>query len=212
MTREARLALVLALNLAMVVGLVLVGLGAHSLGVLAEGVDYIADAGAIVISLLAIRLARVPPTSQRPQGYPKATAIAAFVNAAWMLALSVAVALSAVQRVSAGTEHVHGLPVLIVSGIAALVMLAGALILRGDDHGRDLNMRAVLLDTAADAAAAAGVALTGGVILLVRGAFWLDPAVAIAIAVIVGYHACRLLREVLIDLRSHTEEPARRRP
>jgi hypothetical protein len=52
--------------------------------------------------------------------------------------------------------------VLIVSGIAAAVMLAGALVLGGDDDGEeDLNVKAVLLDTAA----AARVAVSGAVIL-----------------------------------------------
>jgi cobalt-zinc-cadmium efflux system protein len=187
----------------LVAGLVVVGIGAHSLGVFAEGVDYVADAGGIAIALLAIRLARLPPTAKRPDGYPKATALAAFVNAGWLLVLSVLVAASAVRRLVTGTQHVHGLPVLIVSAIAALVMLVGALILRGDGHDRDLNMRAVLLDTIGDAAAAGGVAITGGVILTANGAFWLDPTVALAIAVIVGFQASKLLREILIELRAN---------
>jgi hypothetical protein len=66
-------------------------------------------------------------------------------------------------------RQVDGLPVLIVSGIAALVMTGGALVLRRhhedetDEH--DLSVTAVLLDTIADAAAAAGVAATGAIIL-----------------------------------------------
>jgi Co/Zn/Cd efflux system component len=41
---------VLALNVVLVTGLVVVGLTAHSLGVLAAGADYIADAAAIGVS------------------------------------------------------------------------------------------------------------------------------------------------------------------
>jgi cobalt-zinc-cadmium efflux system protein len=85
----------------------------------------------------------------------------------------------------------------------------GALILRGDaDDGedetqeRDLSVAAVLLDTVADAAAAAGVAATGGIILAAGGWYWLDPAVALAIAVVVAYHASRLTWKVLGRLRS----------
>ena len=79
----------------------------------------------------------------------------------------------AIDRLTAGTVAVQGLPVLVVSGIAAMVMLAGALVLGGDiddpeDDDGDLNMQAVLLDTAADAAAAAGVAVTGAIILATR--------------------------------------------
>jgi Co/Zn/Cd efflux system component len=52
---------------------------------------------------------------------------------------------------------------------------------------------AVLLDTIADAAAAVGVAATGGIILATGGWYWLDPAVALVIAVVIGYHALALL-------------------
>lgn len=47
MSRERRLAVVLFLNLVLVVLLVVVGAAAHSAGVLAEGIDYLADAAAI---------------------------------------------------------------------------------------------------------------------------------------------------------------------
>ena len=62
-------------------------------------------------------------------------------------------------------------------------------------------MKAVLLDTAADAAAAAGVAVSGAVILGAGGWYWLDPAVALLIAVIVGYHAQKLVRKVIAAIR-----------
>ncbi len=208
MTRSARLSVVLVLNLILVTGLVAVGISAHSLGVLAEGVDYLADAAAIAVSLLAIWLSNRPPTPRRPQGFPKATAFAALVNGGWLLILSLLVILGALDRLVATAGEVQGLPVVIVSGIAAVVMLEGALILGGDtddldgdQDNSDLNMRAVLLDTAADAAAAAGVAITGAIILVTGGLYWLDPAVALVISGVVAYHAVRLLRRVVPALR-----------
>lgn len=53
--RSTRLWVVFGLNLVLVGVLVAVGLEAHSLGVVAEGADYLADA-AIGVSLLAIWL------------------------------------------------------------------------------------------------------------------------------------------------------------
>jgi cobalt-zinc-cadmium efflux system protein len=203
-----RLTIVLLLNLALITALVIVGLTAHSIGVLAEGADYLADAAAICLSLLAIWLSHRSPTTRRPLGYRNATKVAALVNGGWLLLLSILVALGAALRLVSHTSHVSGLPVLVVSGIAASLMLIGALILRGADADDDdgdgdggLSMRAVLLDTAADAAAAAGVALTGAVIYATNGWYWLDPAVALVIAVIVGYHALALVREVVAALR-----------
>lgn len=202
MSRTRRLAVVLLLNLGLVAALVVTGLAAHSLAVFAAGADYLADAAAIGVSLLAIRIAA------RPGGHPKATTVAALVNAAWLLVLNIAIIVAAIQHLAAGAHHVEGLPVLIVSAIAAAVMLAGALILGGDadddddDESEDLNVKAVLLDTAADAAAAAGVAVSGAVILAAGGWYWLDPATALVIAVIVGYHAAKLIRTIALALPS----------
>jgi len=200
-SRARRLVVVLLLNLGLVAALVVVGLAAHSLAVFAAGADYLADAAAVGVSLLAIWIAA------HPRGHPKATTVAALVNAGWLLILNIAIIVVAIQHLAAGAHHVEGLPVLIVSAIAAAVMLAGALILGGDaddddDTEEDLNVKAVLLDTAADAAAAAGVAVSGAVILGVGGWYWLDPATALVIAIIIGYHALKLTRKITTALRS----------
>jgi cobalt-zinc-cadmium efflux system protein len=208
-TRTGRLRVVLVLNLLLVGALVAAGLYAHSVGVLAEGVDYLADAAAIGVSLVAIWLSNRPRTVKHPHGYPKATLLAAAVNAGWLLVLSLLVAAGATGRLVTGAHEVHGLPVLIVSSIAAIVMVVGALILGGEvddlDNG-SLNMRAVFLDTAADAAAAAGVAVAGGIILATGGLFWIDPAVAFVIAIVMGYHAVRLLIVITATRRAPSPE------
>jgi cobalt-zinc-cadmium efflux system protein len=206
MSRARRLIVVLVLNLGLVVGLVAVGVTAHSIAVFAEGGDYLLDAAGVGVALLAIRLAVRPATPARRTGHPNATSVAALINAGWLLILELLVIGAALERLVTGTLPVDGLPVLVVSGIAALVMLAGALILGGDesdeeDEERDPSVAAVLLDTIADAAAAAGVAAVGAIILAMGGWYWLDPAVALTIAVVIAYHAFALIRKVLKRLR-----------
>jgi cobalt-zinc-cadmium efflux system protein len=194
MTRERRLALVLSINLAMVLALLLVGLLAHSLGVLASGADYLGDAFGSALSLLAIRI------TAEPRGRSRATSLAALVNAGLLAATTLAVAVAAVHRLSSGEPVIHGAPVVVVSVIAAGAMIACALIL-GDVAG-DLSMQSVMLDTVADAAAAVGVALSGAVILVSGGNYWLDSLVALVIAVVVCYHALALMRRALRQLRA----------
>jgi cobalt-zinc-cadmium efflux system protein len=193
MTREARLAAVFALNAVLIVGLIAVGLGAHSLGVLAAAGDYLADGAAIGLSLFTVRMSRRAATAKRSFGYHRTTILAAQVNASLIVAVTALVSVEAVRRLTGHVGEVDGLPVVIVSAVAAGVMIIGALLVRGDD---DLNMRAVLLDTASDAVAAAGVAVTGAIILVTGRFYWLDPAVALALAVFIGWRALRLLREV----------------
>ncbi len=215
MSRTQRLIVVLVLNLGLVAALVVVGIAAHSLAVLAEGSDYLLDAAGVGVALLAIRLSARPVRRPRPNGRPAPTDVAALVNCGWLLLLELLVVAAAAERLVAGPQEVHGLPVLVVSGVAALTMTAGALVLQADADsdsdadsggdadtgagadGRDLSVAAVLLDTVADAAAAAGVAATGGIILATGGWYWLDPAVALVIAVVIAYHALALLRKVL---------------
>lgn len=209
MSRTRRLLVVLALNLALVGALVAVGVAAHSLAVLAEGGDYLLDAAGVGVALLAIRLSARTTENARRHGAPKATDVAALINGGWLLGLEVLVAVAAAYRLITGIRQVNGLSVLVVSSVAALVMAGGALILRGDDDDdedeadkQDLSVAAVLLDTIADAAAAAGVAATGAIILTTGGWYWLDPAVALTIAVVVAYHAIALIRKVLIRFRA----------
>jgi cobalt-zinc-cadmium efflux system protein len=203
-----RLAVVLALNLGLVAGLVAVGAAAHSLAVLAEGGDYLLDAAGVGVALLALRLSAHSATRERPERRPTATSVAALINAGWLLILELLVAASAADRLLTHTPQVDGLAVLIVSGVAALVMTAGALVLRGDDNDdgeageRDLSVAAVLLDTIADASAAAGVAAAGGIILATGGWYWLDPAVALAIALVIAWRAAALIRKVIRRLQS----------
>ncbi len=197
MTRAGRLYFVLFLNLSLVVALVAVGITAHSVGVWAEGVDYLADAAGIGVALMALRLEG--PTRRRPAGRPGATRYAALLNASWLLVLSLLVAADSALRLASGTGRVHGLPVMVSSAVAAVVMVVGTVVLGGDvDDGDDasLSVRAVALDTAGDAAAAGGVAIAGAVIFASGGLFWLDPAVALTVSVVVAGQALRLLRRL----------------
>src|SRR5438067_509641 len=163
MTREGRLRAVLALNVALATALVIVGVAANSLGLFAAAGDTVTDVAAVLVSLVAVRLARRSPTAQRSFGYHRSTILAAQANALAILVVTALIAVEAVRRLQ-DPVAVDGLPVLVVAGIAALVNGAAALVLSGDRH--DLNMRAVLLDTVGDAAANAGVAAAGAVILL----------------------------------------------
>jgi cobalt-zinc-cadmium efflux system protein len=199
LTPDKRLGLVLVVNVVMVLGLVGVGLAANSLGVLASGADYLGDALGTGLSLVALRMSR------RPHGHRMATSFAALVNATLLLLVTLAVSAEAVYRLSTGAPSIDGLPVVLVSVVAAGAMIACALIL-GDVHG-DLNMQSVMLDTVADAAAALGVAVSGAMILITDGLFWLDSVVALIIALVIGYHAVRLIRIVLADLHEKAGWP-----
>ncbi len=198
MSQRRRLTIVLTLNLAMIVGLVVVGLSARSLGVLAAGGDYVADSTAIGLGILAVAI------RDRSGQQSKAPTVVAGLNGGALLVVSVLVFVAGVRRLVDGTPPIHGLPVLVVSAVAAAVMLVGVFVL-GTGAGReDLHMRSVLLDTISDAVASAAVAASGLVIYLTGRLYWLDSALSVVISVLIGVGAARLLRDVVGALRTGT--------
>jgi cobalt-zinc-cadmium efflux system protein len=189
----------LGLNFALVVAQVLFGLAAGSLGLLADAGHNLSDVAAVVVSLVAVRWARRAPTAERSYGYHRGTILAALANAATILAVTGYIVYEGVRRLG-DPQPVRGGLVVAVA-LAAFAINAGvALVLR--EGGSDLNMRSALLHMVGDAIASLGVALAGLVILLTGRFLWLDPAVSMAIGVLIAVEAFRLVRqaaEVLLE-------------
>jgi cobalt-zinc-cadmium efflux system protein len=192
--RSRRLALVVVINVAVALLEVGGGLIAHSMALLSDAGHNAADIAAVALALGAVRLSRRPPTTAKSFGYHRSGVLAAEVNAAAVLVVSVLIAVGAIARL-VHPQHVDGLVVVVVAAVALALNGAAALVLfeRG---GRELNMRAAVLHMAGDAAASLGVVVTGAVLLAYPGLRWLDPAVSLAIAALVGAQAVRLGRQV----------------
>jgi len=206
----------LGLNLVVVVTQVVVGVVAHSIGLLSDAGHNLTDVVALAASLYALRLAARTPTAQRSFGWHRGTILAAQANAAMILVLSAAIVIESIRRLGDPPE-VDGALVLVVALVGFAVNAAAALVLRenhaghddghGHAHGHDLNMRSAMLHLVSDAAASLGVAAAGAVILLSDGGWsWLDPAVSIAIAATIAWHAWMLLRSANAVLLEGTPE------
>ncbi|HEY8318518.1 MAG TPA: cation transporter [Amnibacterium sp.] len=197
MSQARRLSIVLALNLALVVGLAIAGLAVGSVSLLATAADCVGDAFALALGLLAVHL-------RDRHGRAGATNVVALVNVVVLLVASAGVLVEAATRLLHGTPEVPGLPILIGGVVTAVVLGVGVLVIGTDAGGEDLHMRSVLLDTASDSVAAGAVAVAGAVIALAQGLYWLDPAVGAVIALVVIVGAIRLLVDVVRALRTGT--------
>ncbi len=197
-SQRRRLGVVLALNLSLIAGLIVAGLAAHSISVLAAAGDTAADSVALILGLVAVAI------RDRTDGDPsrsKATTFVAIINGAWLLMVTGFVAVTALHRLRAGSPEVHGVPMLVMSAISAVVLLLGAWVLGERAAAEDLHMRSVLLDTLADAAAAGAVALAGTVIAVTGRFYWLDSVVALVIGVVIAAAAVKLLYDGVRALR-----------
>lgn len=197
-SQRRRVLIVLCLNAALIAGLVIVGVLANSVSVLAAAGDTVADCLALILGLVAIALRdRDPdhPHAHRP------IAIAALINAALLFTVTVTVVIEAVSRLREGSPPVEGLPVVIVSLITLVVMLGGAFVLGFSAGEEDLHMRSVLLDALADAAVAAAIVIAGAIILITGGLYWLDPVLALLVSAVIGVAAVRLMIKAVAALR-----------
>lgn len=193
--RERRLRIAIGLNVAIVVGQVVFGIVAGSLGLLSDAGHNLTDVAALVLSMIAVRIARRRPTSERSFGWHRGTVLAAQANAAMILVLTVWITYEAIRRLI-NPPPVEGGIVVVVALVGFVANALAALVVREPhEHGADadLNMRSALLHLASDAAASLGVAAAGAVMLVTGGWNRLDPAVSLLIGLLIGWHAWRLL-------------------
>src|SRR6059036_4270203 len=161
-----RLALVLGITAAVMLLEAVGGWLAHSLALLADAGHMLADAAALGLSLLVAYLAQRPATAERTFGLLRLEILAALINGAALLAISLGVAIEAFRRLHDGSA-VHGGLLVGVAGLGLVANLAGAAVLhRGHHHS--LNERGAYLHVLSDALGSFG-ALVAGVIILATG-------------------------------------------
>lgn len=195
MTDEARLRAALALNVVIVGGQAVFGIATGSLGLLADAGHNLTDVGAIVLSLVALQWTRRSPTKRRSFGYHRAAVLAAQANAMAIVAVTAVIAYEAVRRLLHPIS-IHGWTIVVVASTAFAANLVASLVL-GGGHSHDLNMRAALLHMAGDALASLGVVVAGTVMAITGRFAWLDPAVAILIAVLIAVQGVRLVHQAV---------------
>ncbi len=137
-------------------------------------------------------LAKRTMTSRHTWGLGRATILAALLNAIAILVGVGAVAWEAISRLS-DPIFVPGMTVMLVALIGIAVNTESALLFMAARKG-DLNARGAFLHMAADATVSGAVVLAAGGILL-TGWDWLDPAVAIAVSLLIAVTAAGLFRE-----------------
>ena len=168
------------------------GFATNSLALLSDAVHNLGDVLGLALAWGAAVLARRPPTARHTYGWRRATLLSPLANALLLVAFSGALGWEAIRRFSAPPE-VPGLPVMVVAAIGIAVNLGTAWLVR-DGHAHDLNRRGAFLHLVADAAVSLAAVLAGAGMWWL-GWTWLDPAMALLIAVVVAAGSFGLLRD-----------------
>jgi cobalt-zinc-cadmium efflux system protein len=165
---------------------------ANSAALLADAGHNLSDVLGLLLSWVAIGLAKRAPNERFTYGWRSSSILAALSNAVILLLACGAIGWEAVHRFAA-PEPVASTTVMVVATLGILVNGFSAwLFSRGQQQ--DLNVRAAYLHMLADAAISLGVVLTAAVIGQ-TGWQWLDPLVSLVIVALIVKSTWGLLKE-----------------
>jgi cobalt-zinc-cadmium efflux system protein len=184
----------IALNTVFVVVEFACGIVANSTALMADAGHNLSDVLGLLLAWGASMLARRTPSGRYTYGLRSTSILAALANAMLLMVACGAIALEAAQRF-AEPPVVAGLTVTLVAGIGIVINGLSAWLFVKGSHG-DLNIRGAYLHMLADAVVSLGVVLAG-VAMLYTGWYWLDPAISLAIVVVIVIATWGLLRESL---------------
>lgn len=185
----------IALNLAFVLVEAVFGVLSHSMALRADAGHNLSDVLGLGLAWGAMLLARRAPSAQRTYGLRGSTILASVANSVVLLFVSGGVAWESARRLIHHPTPVASHTVIYVA-LAGVVVNGASALLFLKDRKSDLNVRSAFLHQASDAALALGVALAGG-IMLATSWWWLDPAVSIALSLVILAATWSLLKSSL---------------
>ena len=163
-----------------------------SLALIADSGHMVSDAAALLLALIAYRVAARAPDANRTYGFHRVRVLAALANGATLLLLVAWIAWEAVQRFSSPVEVLAG-PMLIVAVIGLCVNIAGAIVLMAGNKG-DSNLRGALLHVVGDLLGSVG-AIAAAIGIMLTGWTVLDPILSILVALLVVRSAWGLVSD-----------------
>ena len=169
------------------------GWAAHSLALLSDAGHMLADAGAIALSLFALRIGARPADARRTYGYYRLEILAALLNGAVLIAIAVGIVFEAWQRLR--NPHPVNVRVVLLLALIGIALNAAGMWLT---HARDssMNLRSTFLHLAGDLLNSVGV-LASAAIIAWTGRLEADPIISFLIAGTIVWSAIRLCREAV---------------
>src|SRR5438270_10753501 len=191
---EGRLLLALGVSVVAMVAEALGGWWSNSLALLSDAGHMMADAGAIALSLFALRIGSRPADARRTYGYYRLEILAALLNGALLLAIAAGIAVEGWRRL------MHPEPVQV--GTVVALACAGICLNRFGmwvTHAGEyasMNLRSTFLHLLGDLLNSVGV-LVAAALIQFTGQLAVDPIVSFHIAATIVWSAVRLCREAV---------------
>jgi cobalt-zinc-cadmium efflux system protein len=168
------------------------GLRSHSLSLLSDAGHNFTDALALLLAGIGICLQSKPADQFKTYGYGRAGVITAFLNAATLIVISLAIFWEAIVRL------LHPEPlndrIMLWVAVGALVLNGVIVIALNRGNKGDINIRAAMIHMLGDAVAAVAI-IAGALAIRYTGLTYIDPILSIVLGIFIIYTAWDIVRE-----------------
>jgi cobalt-zinc-cadmium efflux system protein len=173
---------------------VVAGVRSGSLALLSDAGHNFTDALALLLAAVGLYLQGKPPDHVKTYGYQRAGVVTAFLNAATLIVISLIIFWEAVSRII----HPQSVDDRIMMWVAAAALVLNGAIMLALHRGKkgDINIRAAFVHMLGDAVGA-GAIVAGAIAIHYTHWTYIDPALSIALGMLILYSAWDIIRESL---------------
>lgn len=170
------------------------GIQSHSLALLSDAGHNVTDALALLFSWLAFYLQTKPANDVKTYGYHRMGVVAAFLNAITLVALSVWIFYESLERFR-NPEPVRESIMMVIAGLG-LLLNGGIMWSLRIARKNDINVRSAFVHMLGDALGSVAI-VVGAVVIHYTGWERIDPALSVAIGVLIVWTAWDIVHESL---------------
>lgn len=181
----------IALNMVFVLAEVIAGIAYNSMALLTDAGHNLSDVASLAISLVAFWISKKQSTAVFTYGLKKTTVLAALVNAVVLLIAIGILGYESFVRLFK-PQPVQGGIIAWVAAIGIVINSISAYLFF--KQKQELNSRAAYLHLVADALVSLGV-VVAGIAISYTNIYWLDPAIGLAVMVVILISTWGLLRD-----------------
>ncbi|RPH71183.1 cation transporter, partial [bacterium] len=197
--KTARLSIIS--NTLLIIMKVVVGIMSGSVSIISEAIHSSMDLIAAIIAFFAVRVSDNPPDSKHPYGHGKVENISGVIEALLILVAAILIITEAIKKLMGAEIVLESLWLgSVVMGISALInILVSKRLYKVARETKSVALEADALHLKTDVFTSAGVAV-GLFLIVVTGIKWLDPVVAILVALFIIKESYELLRRAFWPL------------